>query len=278
MDSFENFISNAFCNVGQSFYDSYVGANVRFRSRLGMKTVIIRRQLGHCCDCCASLAGIYNASDAPDDIYRRHDNCRCLVTCKTEAGYQDVWNKKIYKTQRDACIYRITHFDELDVVRNEMIESKHISKLNNLLDKNWEEIKSATFKNKEDAEEFLNKLGFDKKYHICVLNEKIKKLAGTDNVVFTRDNLAYCLYRHSNNYSSPEVFKKLPEVINNYDKFKLGRSGRKDDLNFIKMFNDNDIGNCLIEVKMNRYKDSEEYIVHVLQAKGEKIRGIVNKY
>ncbi len=111
LDKFERFISNSFCNVGQSFYDKYVEANVNFRSKLGMKEVIIRRQLGHCCEWCASLAGIYNAWNMPadihDNIYRRHRNCRCLVTYKSEDGYQDVWNKKIYQTQRDARIDRI---------------------------------------------------------------------------------------------------------------------------------------------------------------------------
>jgi len=115
----ERFISNACCNSCQSFYDHYVEANVRFRSRLGMKAVIIRRQLGHCCDWCASLAGIYDPYNAPDDIYKRHSNCRCLVTYKTQDGYQNVWNKKIYQTQREA---RVNHLNDLR--KKEEIESK----------------------------------------------------------------------------------------------------------------------------------------------------------
>lgn len=130
----ERFISNACCNSCQSFYDHYVEANVRFRSRLGMKAVIIRRQLGHCCDWCASLAGIYDPYNAPDDIYRRHSNCRCMVTYKTQDGYQNVWNKKIYETQREARIEKI-HSDEhnkdvIDIFEKEkrklISENKHI--------------------------------------------------------------------------------------------------------------------------------------------------------
>ena len=103
----ERFISNLCCNSCQSFYDLYVEANVRFRSAAGMKMVIIRRQLGNCCDWCKNLAGIYSPWNAPKDIYRRHSNCRCLVTTRTEEGYQNVWNKKVFQTQRNARINRI---------------------------------------------------------------------------------------------------------------------------------------------------------------------------
>ena len=106
----ERFISNLCCNSCQGFYDMYVEANVRFRSAAGMKMVIIRRQLGNCCDWCKNLAGIYSPWNAPKDIYRRHSNCRCLVTTRTEKGYQDVWNKKMFQTQREA---RINRFKEL---------------------------------------------------------------------------------------------------------------------------------------------------------------------
>lgn len=104
--SFENIISNILgepvSNLCHAFYDQYVEANVRFRSKAGMKAVIIRRQLGKCCDWCADLAGIYTPENAPADIYRRHDNCKCMVTYKDEDGYQDVWSKKEFKNQREA--------------------------------------------------------------------------------------------------------------------------------------------------------------------------------
>ena len=103
--TFENVISNLLgepvSNLCHAFYDQYVEANVKFRSRAGMKEVIIRRQLGKCCKWCADLAGIYLADSAPKDIYRRHDNCRCMVTYKDEDGYTDAWSKKTFGTQRD---------------------------------------------------------------------------------------------------------------------------------------------------------------------------------
>lgn len=104
--TFENIISNLLgepvCNLCHAFYDQYVEANVKFRSRAGMKEVIIRRQLGKCCKWCADLAGIYVPENAPEDIYKRHDNCKCMVTYKDEDGYTDVWSKKEFLTQKEA--------------------------------------------------------------------------------------------------------------------------------------------------------------------------------
>lgn len=97
-----------FRNFCHSFYDEFVEQNVAFRHRAGVKSLIIRRNLGGCCDWCQNLAGIYVYGEEPKDVYRRHDSCRCLVTSKFESqGYQDVWSKKEYETQRAARIERI---------------------------------------------------------------------------------------------------------------------------------------------------------------------------
>lgn len=108
----ERFISNMCCNSCQALYDAYVEANVRIRSKLGYKQLIIRRQLGKCCDWCAGLAGIYEASDVPDDIYKRHRNCRCLVTYKTEGSFQDVYSKREYKTQKESRKQRLVEIKD----------------------------------------------------------------------------------------------------------------------------------------------------------------------
>ncbi len=94
-------------NLMHAMYDDYVEANVRFRSKSGIKTLIIRRQLAKCCDWCAGLAGIYESDKAPDGVYQRHDNCKCMVTFRNEKGkYTDVWSKKEYDIQRKARIAR----------------------------------------------------------------------------------------------------------------------------------------------------------------------------
>ena len=103
----QHFLGEPAKNLMHAMYDDYVEANVRFRSRSGMKTFIIRRQLGKCCEWCAGLAGIYESSKAPDNIYQRHDNCKCMVTFRNEQGkYTDVWSKQEFANQRAARIER----------------------------------------------------------------------------------------------------------------------------------------------------------------------------
>lgn len=105
-------LHNAVSNIAQSFYDGYVEINARAKAKAGVKTIVVRRQLGHCCDWCAKLSGIYDFNNVPKDIYRRHDNCRCMVTVRTEKGtYKDVWSKEEYKSQRSARTARIKEIE-----------------------------------------------------------------------------------------------------------------------------------------------------------------------
>lgn len=107
---------NAISNIAQSFYDKMVEANVQKKLRSGVKSVIIRRELGSCCDWCKGIAGVYDYSDAPADIFRRHDNCRCMVTVRTERGtYQDAWSKREFQSQKEARLAR-----EKEIVEAEM--------------------------------------------------------------------------------------------------------------------------------------------------------------
>ena len=44
----------------------------------------------------------------PDDIFRRHENCRCIVTVSNEKGhYTDVWSKREYDSERELIRGRI---------------------------------------------------------------------------------------------------------------------------------------------------------------------------
>lgn len=101
----QRFLGEPVKNIMHSMYDDYVEANVRFRNKAGIKTFIIRRELAKCCKWCHDLAGIYETEKAPNNIYQRHDYCRCMVTFRSEKGlYTDVWTKKEYRTQRAARI------------------------------------------------------------------------------------------------------------------------------------------------------------------------------
>lgn len=65
-------------NVQMSFHDDYIKENAKIRAKLGMKPTITRYGSG-CCSWCSAVAGRYRFGDQPKDIFRRHDNCDCVI-------------------------------------------------------------------------------------------------------------------------------------------------------------------------------------------------------
>ena len=63
--------------------------------------LLVRTAEAKCCDWCAALEGEYDYGSAPDDIYRRHEFCRCTVTYKTEKVSQSVWSKTKWETPKE---------------------------------------------------------------------------------------------------------------------------------------------------------------------------------
>lgn len=94
-------------NILIGAYDTFVEENVEIRAKAGFTVSITREALGGCCDWCSKLAGTYEYGEHPKDIFRRHDNCTCMVIVKTDKGYTDVWSKKQYQTKREARIGRV---------------------------------------------------------------------------------------------------------------------------------------------------------------------------
>lgn len=81
---------NNFC---QSVVDDTIEANAKFHYKSGRSPVIRRIATGKCCKWCSALQGTYSyPDDVPDDIYRRHENCRCLVTYDPKDGSNKVQN------------------------------------------------------------------------------------------------------------------------------------------------------------------------------------------
>ena len=93
-------------NNSEAFADDYVKANASFRQDAGLKTKIIRRADPNCCKWCADLEGEYDLGSEPDDIYRRHEYCRCTVTYRTEKTSQNVWSKRTWETSSEDLVKR----------------------------------------------------------------------------------------------------------------------------------------------------------------------------
>lgn len=107
-DVLERFLHEPIENIAQAYFDDFVKENARKSAQVGLKTMVIRREVGKCCDWCHSLAGEYEYGEQPPDFFRRHDYCKCMVLFKSVKGkYTDVWSKKEFETERDARIARI---------------------------------------------------------------------------------------------------------------------------------------------------------------------------
>lgn len=79
----------------QSIVDEAIKANVNFLSKAGLQSMIVRELRGDACDWCKNLAGSYEYPDIPDEVYMRHNRCRCTVVSYWGKTKQDVWSKVI---------------------------------------------------------------------------------------------------------------------------------------------------------------------------------------
>lgn len=62
-----------------SIVDESVRRNAEFQYDAGMSPAVVRRAESKCCKWCSALAGKYAYPNVPQDVYRRHENCRCIV-------------------------------------------------------------------------------------------------------------------------------------------------------------------------------------------------------
>lgn len=115
-DDFENvqwMLGEPVVNYSQSVVDDAIRTNMDFHVKSGL-TPRIRRTLDSAetrtvtrgkqrikysvpCDWCKALAGTYDYGDMDtfiyDNIFRRHENCRCTVEYINDKKAQDVWTK-----------------------------------------------------------------------------------------------------------------------------------------------------------------------------------------
>lgn len=83
----------AFENFSQSIVDKTIEANADFQYRAGMNPKIVRKAERKCCDWCSNLAGEYDyPMDMPEDVFRRHENCRCTVLYDPADGKHSLQN------------------------------------------------------------------------------------------------------------------------------------------------------------------------------------------
>ena len=88
-------------NNSEAFADDFVRENAKFRHNVGLKATITRIVAPGCCPWCEEKAGTYDYDKAPDDIYQRHEYCRCTVTYQSGRRSQDVWSKRTWESSKE---------------------------------------------------------------------------------------------------------------------------------------------------------------------------------
>lgn len=88
-------IDEPIVNFTLSVADDFIKQNFEFQAKAGLNPQISRITVGKCCDWCSNLAGVYDYATVPEDFYRRHAFCRCMVIYTPGDGRrQNVWTKK----------------------------------------------------------------------------------------------------------------------------------------------------------------------------------------
>lgn len=112
-------------NNTEAFFDDFIDANAKFRARAGLETKLIRRAEPGACAWCRALEGTFPYGEAPDDIYRRHEYCRCSVVYVSNKVAQGVWTKKnVYlnnKADRDKRIEQALSYEKQFIAEREKV-------------------------------------------------------------------------------------------------------------------------------------------------------------
>jgi len=85
----------------RSVVDETLESNVEFQGKSGLEPKIVRTAATDACPWCLEVAGTYSYPDVPDDVYRRHANCDCIVEYVEAGKYTDVHSKVEYRSKAE---------------------------------------------------------------------------------------------------------------------------------------------------------------------------------
>lgn len=100
-DNFEDvswLLGEPIVNFTQSIVDDTIRKNAEFHAKTGLVPTISRHSTGRCCKWCDSLVGNYIYGEEPNNFYRRHQHCTCVIDFHPKNGKrQHSWTKKFSK-------------------------------------------------------------------------------------------------------------------------------------------------------------------------------------
>lgn len=125
-----------------SVVNDVIDENAKFQSEVGLTPKLVRKAEAKCCEWCKNLAGIYEYSKAPNDVYKRHDNCRCtldyVVGKERKSVHMKTGKKRkyvkdeygTYSTTKEARIQRAEEMSKTEKERKKAARQKRIETWN----------------------------------------------------------------------------------------------------------------------------------------------------
>ena len=92
--------------------DEVVRANVDFQGESGLSVKVSRTVDSDPCKWCREIAGEYTFPNIPDDVYRRHDRCHCIVTYNSKRIHSG-GDKRIYTRGKVSGKYQLTQEERI---------------------------------------------------------------------------------------------------------------------------------------------------------------------
>ena len=89
-DNFEDIekgFQDQLVNFSQNIVSDSIRDNAQLMARAGIKTMVIRQAEFKACEWCRDIAGVYDYAEVKDtgnDVWRRHENCRCTIDYVTD--------------------------------------------------------------------------------------------------------------------------------------------------------------------------------------------------
>ena len=197
-------------NLIQKSIDETVRKNTEFQHKAGLSPKIVRKSSGHCCKWCDQVAGTYTYPDVPKDVFRRHDNCDCVLEYYPGNGKkQNAWTKEWKYEKESAKIeerkLRGLSPDSDAIIRN--IREKIIPEQNREKIAPRQEIHRQGTKMYEARKKSLEAKGQFGPSYITVSNEEIQSL------VKEFSGTGIIKYNSQGNWDSKEIITTNDKII-----------------------------------------------------------------
>lgn len=114
--------------------DETARKNAEFQSKAGLKTTVRRSTVGKCCEWCSALAGVYDYDEvrgAGNDVWRRHNNCDCLIEFTRDGKKEKVYNYREDNTPEGRARIERRKQEGINLLEREQIASTSITNLRN---------------------------------------------------------------------------------------------------------------------------------------------------